>query len=585
MSHEINNLAVLAKIDIFKEIGSQQQLVSIGKLLQSGKVQLSPLLEGIRGNFSDVHDLRQYSSADDMTSRYSGSRQRRVTVFDNLRNEHPADLKLHAQCGQVFDKDIHILDVLSFATPTCARNCLREPPNDVGDMVDLSNDCVDYKKCHSFCSLLQDGGTECSPNDARLLYDENVTQSDFYTFTSSGNDYETLQKDIRRLHKVAGGGLTFNQFELALRLDSVCDIAKRIAMHFAHNGTALHVVHWSSRNHLKAFECEQAMFMSENGLVQHYWLTHPMHAQRGGLKTLDPSELYRLAREFASFGALFNGKGLRNGQIAHAQEGSAAWYLRKGGLLGGPNAAEREREIKLRKQMSADQSDGTALYNRLRATTDLGHEELLDMVEEEFDYRTRKFVKGVKDAATLKRDATARFHKLKDETQLDTEAILSMMKKERVYKENEGVLDYVRSYANMKKKADERAVNKYNMIPARSDQIISVFCPDSNCKNTGFTKYIYNHSDGKTKIVRPLCGKRPTGKRECQKTMDPVETPTPLETISERAVQKIENVCLLPLFVLPFTQNIHSHYIIITYPLKMILRKRLLLPMYHLSTR
>ena len=60
MSHEINNLAVLAKIDIFKEIGSQQQLVSIGKLLQSGKVQLSPLLEGIRGNFSDVHDLRQF---------------------------------------------------------------------------------------------------------------------------------------------------------------------------------------------------------------------------------------------------------------------------------------------------------------------------------------------------------------------------------------------------------------------------------------------------------------------------------------------------------------------------------------------
>ena len=584
MSHEINNLAVLAKIDIFKEIGSQQQLVSIGELLQSGKVQLSPLLEGIRGNFSDVHDLRQYSSADDMTSRYTVSRQRRVTDFDNLRNEYP-DLKLHAQCGQVFDKDIHILDVLSFATPTCVRNCLREPCNDVGDMVDPTNDCVDYKKCHSFCSLLQDGGTECSPNDARLLYDENVTQSDFYTFTSSGNDYETLQKDIRRLHKVAGGGLTFNQFELALRLDSVCDIAKRIAMHYAHNGTALHVVHWSSRNHLKAFECEQAMFMSENGLVQHYWLTHPMHAQKGFLKRLDPSELHRLARELASFGALFNGMELRNGQIAHAQEESAAWYLRKGGLLGGPNAAERERDIKLRKQMSADQSDGTALYNRLRATTDLDPKELLDMVEEEFDYRTRKFVKGVMDAATLKRDATARFHKLKDETQLDTEAILSMMKKERVYKENEGVLDYVRSYANMKKKADERAVNKYNMIPARSDQIISVFCPDSNCKNTGFTKYIYNHSDGKTKIVRPLCGKRPTGKRECQKTMDPVETQTPLETISERAVQKIENVCLLPLFVLPFTQNIHSHYIIITYPLKMILRKRLLLPMYHLSTR
>ena len=401
MSHEINNLAVLAKIDIFKEIGSQQQLVSIGKLLQSGTMQLSPLLEHIRENFSDVHDLRQYSSADDMTSRYTVSRQRRVTVFDNLRNEHP-DLKLQAQCGQVFDKDIHMHDVLSFATPTCVRNCLREPCNDVGDMVDPTNDCVDYKKCHSFCSLLQDGGTECSPNDARLLYDENVTQSDFYTFTSSGNDYETLQKDITRLHKVAGGGLTFNQFELALRLDSVCDIAKRIAMHFAHNGTALHVVHWSSRNHLKAFECEQAMFMSENGLVQHYWLTHPMHAQRGFLKTFDPSELHRLARELASFGALFNGKKLRNGQIAHAQEGSAAWYLRKGGLLGGPNAAERERDIKLRKQMSADQSDGTALYNRLRATTDLDPKELLDMVEEEFDYRTRKFVKGVMEAATLK---------------------------------------------------------------------------------------------------------------------------------------------------------------------------------------
>ena len=165
MSHEINNLAVLAKIDIFKEIGSQQQLVSIGKHLQSGKVQLSPLLKGIRKNFSDVHDLRQYSSADDMTSRYTGSRQRRVTVFDNLRNEHPADLKLHAQCGQVFDKNIHILDVLSFATPTCVRNCLREPCNDVGDMVDPTNDCVDYKKCHSFCSLLQVVGTECSPND------------------------------------------------------------------------------------------------------------------------------------------------------------------------------------------------------------------------------------------------------------------------------------------------------------------------------------------------------------------------------------------------------------------------------------
>ena len=77
------------------------------------------------------------SSADAMTSRYSASRQSRVTVFDNLRNEHP-DLKLHTQCGQVFDKDIHMLDILSFATPTCVRNCLREPRNDVGDMVDLS---------------------------------------------------------------------------------------------------------------------------------------------------------------------------------------------------------------------------------------------------------------------------------------------------------------------------------------------------------------------------------------------------------------------------------------------------------------
>ena len=180
--------------------------------------------------------------------------------------------------------------------------------------------------------------------------------------------------------------------------------------------------------------------------------------------------------------------------------------------------------------------------------------------------------------------ASVRYHKIAElYPDLDVDGILAKLEEEGFT--DKGLLDFVRSNANKTKKADERAVNKYNMIPARSDQIISVFCPDSNCKNTGFTKYIYNHSDGKTKIVRPLCGKRPTGKRECQKTMDPVETPTPLETISERAVQKIENVCLLPLFVLPFTQNIHSHYIIITYPLKMILRKRLLLPMYHLSTR
>ena len=42
-----------------------------------------------------------------------------------------------------------------------------------------------------------------------------------------------------------------------------------------------------------------------------------------------------------------------------------------------------------------------------------------------------------------------------------------------------------------KKKADDRAVNEFGMVPALPSQKIAVFCPNPNCDNEGTTQYTY----------------------------------------------------------------------------------------------
>ena len=283
------------------------------------------------------------------------------------------------------------------------------------------------------------------------------------------------------------------------------------------------------------------------------------------------------------------------------------------------------RSWNLNRPSSADIDMAKTMYHEL-LEAGVNKEDIYEEIEDEFDHSTMKTVRHQVGVV----DAMARYHELKDENKYKLDEILVILEKEGFtdkgvlssvrfnannsaamtrYHEiaehslgldvdeilvilekegftDKGVLDFVRSNANKTKKADERAVNKYNMIPARSDQIIPAFCKP--CNNTGFTRYIYEHSDGKTKIVRPRCGKRPPGRgaKHCHKTMDPVFHPTPLETISEKTVRSIENAVSANVVCFTFCTKHSLSYIFFTYPLKIILRRtRLLLPMYHLSTR
>ena len=77
-------------------------------------------------------------------------------------------------------------------------------------------------------------------DEAEALYDEHVTQSDFFLFSSSGNKVETLMEDIKKKHTYAGGNkLTLAQFKEVVNLHSTCEILWRIVIHYAKKGTSL----------------------------------------------------------------------------------------------------------------------------------------------------------------------------------------------------------------------------------------------------------------------------------------------------------------------------------------------------------
>ena len=75
--------------------------------------------------------------------------------------------------------------------------------------------------------------------EAEALYDKLVNQSDFFLFSSSGNDVKTLTEDIKKKHTYAGGKLSLAQFKEVINLHSTCEILWRIVIHYAKKGTSL----------------------------------------------------------------------------------------------------------------------------------------------------------------------------------------------------------------------------------------------------------------------------------------------------------------------------------------------------------
>ena len=403
MENENKNIALLGSIDIHQEIGTKRELIEFGVSLFERRglgESFSPYENLVIDRYNSTRNLGQYGSSREMIQAHDLLRTRTVNVFDELRAVND-EFTLFAHLGERPSTKLHVIDKFSFATPECARSSIELRGIIAGNMFDFDNGCVEYKSNPILLSILQDGGTVLTAKETKELYNNNVSQSDFILFSSSGNNETSLMKDIETLRRCTGSSLPEYDFELLVALDSMSDTAQRVAIHYAATGTTCFLVNWSSRNYDMGYGCKKEMFTSPSGIATVSFLNHTNHIMKKGLLRCGEVEVNRLASEHVALAQQFNGILLTNGSIVNAEEGMASWTLRKAGYLGGPNEIERKLEAeawaKICKEMTSNQSKGTARYRELALSTDLSKEEILDKIAIEFDTATKNYVASMVD--------------------------------------------------------------------------------------------------------------------------------------------------------------------------------------------
>ena len=285
----------LSRINPYNENKIKKSLPRAGELLQSKQEQLlkakhnlSPYLQSILSKHEILQNLGKNDSLSDLMNKYTDSRQVSGQVFAELREQHP-DFGLYAQCGEEPNLQSRVFFNLSFCTNGCVENCLEEYGPHTVNMTDKKNICVMKTKTSAFWSTFYHGGTtgSWSTGDAEAFCDENIGHGDYFRFSSTGNEWITMEENIQQLYELtASDHFTFEEFMDIVNLDSVNDMIFRQAINYVASGEEFIMVQWSSRNHEMAFECPKAMFKSKHGIVTHIYLGHPEWASKGGLTRL-----------------------------------------------------------------------------------------------------------------------------------------------------------------------------------------------------------------------------------------------------------------------------------------------------------
>ena len=288
-------ISFLSTTNLYKENKIKKSLPRAGELLQSKQEQLlktkqnlHPYLQSILSTHEILQNLDENNSLSDLTNKYTDSRQVSGVVFADLREQHP-DFELYAQCGEEPKLQSNVFFNLSFCTKDCVNNCLKEYGPDTVNMTDNTNICVKKTKTSAFWSTFRHGGTTgpWTTVHAEAFCDQNIGQGDFYRFSSTGNNWTTMEADMQQLYELTAiDHFTFEQFMDIVNLDSVNDMIFRQAINYVASGEEFIMVQWSSRNHEMAFECRKAMFKSVNGIVTQIFLAHPEHTSKGGLTRL-----------------------------------------------------------------------------------------------------------------------------------------------------------------------------------------------------------------------------------------------------------------------------------------------------------
>jgi len=389
---ESERIGILSNLDMFAEFGVQDKLVRAMSKLSKG-AKLSPYLELVRGRYDAMNDIGQYSSADEILSAINSRRESRNNIFIDMRRTN-AEFELYAHNGQPPRPEVHNVIALSFCTLDCLRNCLKRDGPETDNLIDFDNHCLSYLRNYLLNETLKEGGTVTSPALSAAFFDDRVDYVDFFQMSCTSNDYATLEENLESLWTLQGGNLSFTDFLSVTYLDSTLNLIERGVFHFAVHGSPLTILNCTFRNSDKGLKGDRDRSSSPNGVFEQLHTNHPQHIAQGGLKSLPPSVVTRVAEDLAYFASRFDGLEMSDGTLVQAKNALCVFIERKGGLRGGPNAHDRAMEAEQKKKMASNQSNATSMFYNLRETTDNTNEDILAIIQNVFDTPSMKHVKA-----------------------------------------------------------------------------------------------------------------------------------------------------------------------------------------------